>query len=295
MSFRNGYLGAMILLVAVVATILGSWVLSLDVTENEVTNYNYVSELTGLFETEQAPAYIEYNPSTNYTGYYTDPDTKYWSGVTYTTAEQRNQYRLNLAPISEQTGVSVDLSSVTPAATDWFFLYWTENETVQEDTGVKHISLADLIATMGWTGYDEIVLVSDSNDYTSGGFVTFVTGAMLRDGNSDYDASVFMKDPSLTGTLTHRISGVPAAFWPRYTAESIDDPILAMSYEADTGYAMVYSDIAMESALGMYSPTDIYLLWGTGSAFLGSTMTLTEADYPDAQYLDIRQGVKVNA
>ena len=84
MRFENGRLGAMILVLGIVFAVLGSYVLSLDVQEHEVTKYEYVTDLTGLFETTQAPTFIDYNPSENYTGYYTSASKPYFDGVEYT-------------------------------------------------------------------------------------------------------------------------------------------------------------------------------------------------------------------
>ena len=64
--FRTGSLSSASPMV--LRCIVGGYLLSIEVTDEEVTKYSYVADLNGLFDSEPAPAYIEYNPSTNYTG-----------------------------------------------------------------------------------------------------------------------------------------------------------------------------------------------------------------------------------
>ena len=285
----------MVLLIALVATICGSWVMSLDVTETETTEYNYLTELTGLFDTEQAPTYIEYNPSTNYTGYYTDPNTKYFNGVSYTEAGQRNQYRLNLAPNESYPTQSEDLSNIS-SSTDYVLNlnYWTYNDTLLDRNDQNHATVASLISAMGWESLDQIEIVSDFNSWIDGGFITFYTPEMLnktfrpiREG----EFSLAMKNPTLTGDLrTHPLFGTTVP------ATEVLNPVLACKYDSETGFVELFYDTAMINSLGIYTPESVYVAWSnsTSSDFhLGNSFSMTGADYPDPKYMDIRQGVKV--
>lgn len=292
MSFRNGYLGAMILLIAVVATILGSWVLSLDVTEKTVTNYEYVTELTGLFDTEQAPAYTEYNPSTNFTGYYTDQNTKYFDGVTYTPSNQRNAYRLNLAPSTITTAETIDLSETSGGPQTWKFYYWTSNDSHHDGT-IEYLTVADLITANHWETFDDVTLISNFTSWTSGGFITFCSSSMLDVGVHalDADHTLTMKNPLLTGELV-----LNSLIGNTVNASDILNPVLSCRYDAETGYAELFYDQNMERSLGPFTPDDVYIVWSTSTSssfHLGHEVVFTGTDYPDPQYMDIRQGVKV--
>ena len=296
MNFRNGYLGGMLVLLAVVIALMSSWALSLDIEQVEKTKYRELTELTGLFDSEQAPTYIQYDPSTNQTGYYTDPETKYWDGVSYTPTNQRNQYRLNLEPISVTPETSVDLSTTTGDQTEsWLYVYWLTNESSAQAPGINHIAISDLMTQNGWGGYDRLTLISDFGSYSSGGFITFAYGSMLMESNAG--KNVYMKDPSLTGILRLQSPGVPPALQPTYDARSISDPILAFDYSSETGYVTLYYDREMTRSAGLYTLSDVYILWSnaSGSSFhLGNDMTVTGADYPDPKYLDIRYGVSLD-
>ena len=85
MHFDSGKFGAVVVVVALVLTIFVGYCTDFTKVQRETTDYEYVTDITGLFETEQVPEYTLYNPNSNYVGY---------SGpVEYTPARQPNNYR----------------------------------------------------------------------------------------------------------------------------------------------------------------------------------------------------------
>lgn len=86
MKFKSGMLGLCIVTIALFGTILSGFLLDVDSQTRQVTNYEYITDITGLFDIGNAPEYIEYGPSSNYTGYSFDT-------VNYTDAGSINQYR----------------------------------------------------------------------------------------------------------------------------------------------------------------------------------------------------------
>lgn len=84
--------GCMIVVVALLCSVLAGFCLDVSKQTRPVTDYEYVTDVTGLFDIDQAPAYIEYSPSTNYTGYADISSMNYsWSAVP-------NAYRVMLDP-----------------------------------------------------------------------------------------------------------------------------------------------------------------------------------------------------
>lgn len=71
-DFKNGMLGVVIVAVAIAGAIFGSYLAGIDSEQVEVTKYSYLADVSGLFDYNQSPQYIEFDPSTNYTGYYSD-------------------------------------------------------------------------------------------------------------------------------------------------------------------------------------------------------------------------------
>ena len=85
MKFANGMFGACICVIALLGTAIGGFVLNVEEDTREVTKYNQIADVSGLFTYEDAPEYIAYNPSSNYVGY---------SGnVNYTPSPTANNYR----------------------------------------------------------------------------------------------------------------------------------------------------------------------------------------------------------
>ena len=95
MKFANGMFGACICVIALLGTAIGGFVLNIEEDTREVTKYNPVADVSGLFTYEDAPEYIAYNPSSNYVGY---------SGnVNYTPSPTANNYRYIVAEGSTST------------------------------------------------------------------------------------------------------------------------------------------------------------------------------------------------
>lgn len=68
-QFGSGIIGCVICVLALMGSILGGFVLDVDKDTRETTNYNYTTDITGLFDTDETPKYIDYSPSTNFIGY----------------------------------------------------------------------------------------------------------------------------------------------------------------------------------------------------------------------------------
>lgn len=284
MRFGNGYLGVCLIVVAVVLTIGASYVMSLDVEEKEVTRYSQVAELTGLFESDQSPAFINYNPSTNYTGYYTDEDTKYFDGVKVTTTLQPNQYRLNLAPESDTTD-TLDLSDVSYTGTIRLH-YWYDASETQRSVDVNRMLVSDLITALG-TEAEVVTITSDTGSWTTGGFFTFYLTDWTSGSNAD------LRAPSVSGTLQFNESGTVL---PWRDASQVPTPVLGGVYDSSTETVVLYSDSELKTSIGTFTASSVYVLWNndhSGAFKLGSSGTIRETDYPTRTFMDIRQGVQL--
>lgn len=88
MRFNAGYFGTCAVVLALLGTVLAGFVLSIDKETVPYTNYDYVTDVSGLFSYDETPAYVDYNPSTNYVGY-----TAVTGTVGFTTSSTANNYR----------------------------------------------------------------------------------------------------------------------------------------------------------------------------------------------------------
>lgn len=85
MHFDSGKFGAVVVVIALVMTVVIGTCTDVAKVQVERTDYDYITDITGLFETEQVPEYIEYNPNSNYVGYSGSP--------VYSQSRQPNNYR----------------------------------------------------------------------------------------------------------------------------------------------------------------------------------------------------------
>lgn len=106
MQFKSGMLGACVVVIALLATVLLGFSLNISEGSESVLKYNSITNVTGQFEGQNVPDYIAYNAPKNYTGYEVGT-------FTYTSASTANQYSVIKVP-----GVNDDLGTFevnTPA------------------------------------------------------------------------------------------------------------------------------------------------------------------------------------
>lgn len=69
----TGYIGALVIVISLMCTILAGYALNVDKANVTVDKYDYVTDVSGLFEYSDEKQYIDYSPATNYTGYGLNP------------------------------------------------------------------------------------------------------------------------------------------------------------------------------------------------------------------------------
>lgn len=202
MEMKDGMLGVIIIALAMVTAFAGAYLAGITSSTEEVVKYNYLADVNGLFDTEQYPQYIEFDPSTNYTGYYSEvsknphEDGYYFAEdqVGYTPNVDRydnirvNNYKLNLEPEAYEEG-TVDVSDCdsTYHMDDWdppyvlYFNYRTaDNQNVE-----KRAYLDSNYATNGIIGMTTLAKFLDYMGlHESGEYLLTATGEP-SDGNSD--------------------------------------------------------------------------------------------------------------
>ena len=103
MRFNNGYFGACICVLALLGTAIGGFVLNIEQDTHQVTRYDYIADISGLFSYTDAPEYINYNPSTNFVGYSS-------GDVIYSPSATVNNYRY---VVSDGTSTSLVNTIIT--------------------------------------------------------------------------------------------------------------------------------------------------------------------------------------
>jgi len=296
--------------VALAVAIIGAWALSTDIEETEVTSYNSIADISGLFEGTLAPEYIEYSPSTNYTGYFTDESivggTVYFDGVDFTESSRANQYRVKTMPteifnrdvaLSDYTGTypfDDEDHSVTVA--------YVENGVTRShiNSSGTVVSLSSYISAMESeiTGANTFMLKSMANlepsDFVFGeqsdvDWVLITTRSAWHESGSAYRAVV--------GTAEYIAS---MGLTPGGTAQdgrTLNLPFLSVSVDLDSNMATVYTDNDCQNAFGLYSVSDLILVYGgsaSGRAYInfGDTASITASDV-ETFYMDPSKGVNL--
>lgn len=95
MKFRSGILGLVVVISAVMVTALAGIFMNTTTTYTTATEYEPVTDITGLWATTQEPEYLDYDPIQNWTGYHLAGETAV-SGIDYSTLQQgSNIYAIN--------------------------------------------------------------------------------------------------------------------------------------------------------------------------------------------------------
>lgn len=295
MNFKNGYLGACIIVLGVIATIIGSYALSIEVSDVEVTKYQTVADLNGLFDSEQAPAFIEYNPSTNYTGYYTDDSiedgTKYFDGVDYDRSGQPNAYRLNLKPIGYDAGTNTNLptaGSFDGEVRIWGMLngyvawIWGSDE-------FHNVKLSEFIQSLNLSAEQNLITLMSIDGKNAGGDWT------TTDSESTVSVNwVLFSADWQDGNIGKFVNNYSDAY-NQYYSESKPLPKLSAKIDLTTNQVYLYYDNACTEQAGIHPLEDVVISFGSSSdnLSLGSSMNYIYQNKQDPAYMDIRGGVAV--
>lgn len=114
MRFKRGYLGVLIVTLCLFGSALMCIILNVEKAEEITTKYDYVTDVTGLFEFSDAPQYTDYNPIENYIGYSnTTTAVDSPSGITFVSSNSVNNYAVLVAPSTTVSGTSGSVNNST--------------------------------------------------------------------------------------------------------------------------------------------------------------------------------------
>lgn len=296
MRFKAGVLGVCVIMVAIAATLMGSWIMSMDVDEVQVTRYNALADISGEFDSEQTPTFTAYNPSTNYTGYYTDGsivnNSKYFDGVSYT-ATNPNNYRIQTAPTA-MTAETETLPSSGGDATNYTIYMRTATEGDGKVISAYSYSLKDLIDTWNLNDYNRIIATNTDSDIDwydmddiEGNWVAFLPKSWIDDSQYAFKVIVF-KNPNIS----------TSEFLNMDPDLKYRDPTMAAVYSSTNNTIQIYYDNELTKSAGIYTPDDVLVLCGSrGSSsddlHLGLELAVEAYQIPNPTYMDPSAGVMI--
>lgn len=90
MKFQSGILGVIIVVIALMGTVFGGFILNVNGQSTVTTDYTSVTDVSSLYTYTDQPDFIEYNPAKNFTGYKLSNNSG--SGINFTHSSTTNQY-----------------------------------------------------------------------------------------------------------------------------------------------------------------------------------------------------------
>lgn len=168
MEFREGMLGVVVIALALTGSLFVSYVSGIEGEEYEVTKYEYLADVSGMFDYDKSPQYIEFDPSSNYTGYYSTDTGEYFPIENVNFVEnvnesvdppipRANNYRINLEPIVVNENTIADLTDLTTPTyeTGHYMVRYVYSDTNVGNIGWNYpsypMSLSNLLTAMGFS------------------------------------------------------------------------------------------------------------------------------------------------
>ena len=293
MKFESGMLGFLLIVLAVGGGIAGTILLSGEPTEQEITKYNLVADVTGLFDTDQSPQYFDYDLAQNYTGYYTENTVIngviYWGGADFTSTRVNN-YPVRLAPQTETSNTyrvsdySGSLTTSDPPGADTLNVYYITdgvpgmdiNDAQLKIMGAHSYTLSSLITALGVDSYHYIVIESPSDALKD--LVFFTTPSTLYQPDSIlnyYNAEIISKEFSDQYPGYEQIIGC------------LSCKVNTVTQRADFYYGVSGSTQTFVTSVGL---SDAVILTGSSD---NDTISVHAYDPETIEYMDISRGVTV--
>lgn len=285
-------LGLAVTTVAIMGTVLMGFALSAETETVQYDDWGYLSNVSGMFETDKTPQYVPYSPAANWTGFSIYKDHRDTSGISYTTSPNSNLYPIKQeqTKITYSTTIS-DVNMPSPPtssallkswgvvfnSTDTYKPIYGENGSNVTCNKPTVITLKTAYDSLGGSGFDQITISTGGSSnpiwsmasdwtestwrYNTGGYVQTYNVWTL---NTDYPSTSI---PS--GTITITTATMSATFTPAG---------------------------GTPQALGNLE--DIYLVYGgsgtgDGQYIIGSTIQGSKLTDVTPIYMDTSQGVSL--
>lgn len=267
MKFNTGVLGVVIVVLALMGTVLTGFVLNVTPTTHTATSYDYVTDVSGLFDYTEQADYIAYNPAKNLTGYsYVDGSG---AGVDYVRATVANQYMMKATESS--TNATLPMSGFTASTTisppnggNYAWMYesnWTASAT-RDNTLVLNPSIMEM------SGFISAIANGMPTGTTSFSFDLNGTTFDTKGTNTNIVGLLAKSTATWTGsTLTYDGTTYTRSTWSSYMV-SYDGPTTqtyepTYTYDVSTGAVTYQYTAGGQTLTAVIVPDDYYVLWGS--------------------------------
>ena len=303
MKFQSGVLGAVIIAVALIGTVFSGFILNIDKSTETVTAYDYVTDVSPLFNYTEMDDFIVYNPIKNLTGYVSEDNTG--SGISYTESAQVNQYMVvadswtNTYTESVGSTFTNDISLTPPNGGSQYRTVVHYASDYGSGLGLYLISPNAIKLSSAITHYANIMPSGTTTiNITPDGY------------NTSTNAVGFIKSSSGTNAMYSQTSLVGTAgnyttyYYKGFVYDNNAYHSVMYSYDMTSGVTTSIID----GVVSVINPDNTYIVWTSGS--IGTTYDYThinpislttttniQVSYVGTtyHYLDPKQGVSIDA
>lgn len=257
-------LGVCISVLAIIGMILSGFVLSVDQYDRTVTGYEYVTDISGLFDYSEQPTFIDYNPSANWTGFYTsDPDIT--NGINFTgRSEPANSY-----PINQEN---------------------TQLEETSMDLSQQDLPAANPPGNLSGP-YDTVKISDDTTSSNTGDLTSHIIWPRVATVASVLEKATGLGDYNVVRIdLNGDVIGAPSSSWNVYSipvgnlGHRADYCILPYSGAFNVSYLMVDAE---SNIVRGYTSANVQVFQSTTTqTTLSFNQALTETGFPQTDYLN---------
>lgn len=300
MEFREGMLGVVVVALALTGALFASYFAGIDSEQVEYTDYDYLADISGLFTYDQSPTYIEFDPSTNYTGYYSESTGEYWpeelvdynSNVNPTTGTPRaNNYKVNLSPtsVTELTADVETLDPDDPLSGNSNVVYFSNTHDTWVADSVSVGSIADLINKLQLPDNVNEIFLSSEGAYTED---NMIEGDQTVDWNLFTTKSMWVHSDFLVASEDTLYIWSDAKFqaegkkpgyvgpppYPGMADAVYHKMCLSCVVDVQKGVASLYSDKDHTILVEQVTVEDALVVYGDGRTVIGPPMVEFNTD-----------------
>lgn len=286
--------GVCVTVLAIMGMILCGYALSVQESERITTGYEYVTDISGLFDYSQDPQYVPYNPSANWSGFYTgSPGTT--SGIDFDTSDAAN------STPTQQPRTQLSSQTVAMAWDTWDHAH-PPGDGKNETTTPTHYYISDTVANesqgnTAFINYPTVVMMTsiisslsldESWDSLT---VTFDEGTIIAAPQSAWTSRQFQTNPG--NPIPVYVTEWFLAYTPYGQATSLEidrEAGIVRAYNGDD-----YLDSFQLSSLTIsFNGGGVYQSNATGLTNLGSSMDVAAYASPTPIYMNTNEGITLN-
>lgn len=202
----TGYIGALIVVVALMGSILAGYALNINGQSTVVNEYENVTDVSGLYSHTDQKTYIDYNPASNYIGYektgatYNNPAQSVWANAHFKKVTN-GTINIKSSPKSIKIdGVEVGAPTADPyyaAISDYFYMYWesgsnltiyANNRSARPAIDEATITITDNSLSLYYKASSQGLIPNEENTWT---WNVSIKNCLISTGSDNWDYRVY--------------------------------------------------------------------------------------------------------